>query len=328
MNTQEKKNQQSPCSHTRHENEKGYSFDTNVKAQNSLREIEYYDRYQERLCEETVMGEGMIRWAYQTLSGEIFSTFIFGNSILSRMLGLYFDSSLSKRQIKKTITDLAINTDEFELDVDEFKSFNRFFTRHLKEEARPFEKDEGIIVSPADGRVLVYPDASKESIISIKGMHDSVQNFIGEDIEGFDNCSVAVIRLCPSDYHRYHFPCNGEILKTGKLSGKYHSVNPIALDAVPNVFCRNKREFALCNTQKGEFIISEVGAFGVAGIIQTHTVDKFSKMDEKGYFKFGGSTVILIFPKGTVQFDEDLVKYSEKGTETLIHVGDNLAMWK
>ena len=291
------------------------------------KKIEYYDRYQAKLCEEAVMGEGMIRWAYQTLSGKLFSSCIFGNSILSRLLGLYFDSGLSKRQIKKTIADLNINTDEFELAVDAFKSFNHFFTRYLKEDARPFEKDEQIIVSPADGRVLVYPDASKESIISIKGMHDSVQNFIGQDIEGFDNCSVAVIRLCPSDYHRYHFPCTGEILKTGKLSGKYHSVNPVALDAVPNIFCRNKREFALCNSSKGKFIISEVGAFGVAGIIQTHTGDKFIKMDEKGYFKFGGSTVILVFPKGAVEFDKDLVKYSEEGTETLIHVGDNLAKW-
>ena len=288
--------------------------------------IRYYDRYRKKLCEEAVMGEGMIRWAYQTLSGKIFSTFIFGNSILSRLLGIYFDSGLSKGQIKKSIEELDIDTAEFELNVDEFKSFNHFFTRTLKKGARPFDTSKKIITSPADGRVLVYPNASRDSIISIKGMQDKVSRFIGKDIEGFDRCSVAVIRLCPADYHRYHFPCDGEVLDAGEISGEYHSVNPVALDSVPNIFCRNKREFTLCRTGDFKFIMSEVGAFGVAGIIQTYTGKKFRKMDEKGYFKFGGSTVVLIFPENSVKFDEDLLEYSAEGTETLIHVGDSLAI--
>ena len=287
--------------------------------------ITYYDRYLKKVCEETVMGEGMIRWAYQTLSGKIFSSFIFGNSILSRMLGAYFDSGLSKGQIKKSIAELDIDQSEFELNVDAFRSFNHFFTRTLKKGVRPFDKNEMIISSPADGRVLVYPKASQDSIISIKGMDDKVSRFIGKDIDGFDNCSVAVIRLCPADYHRYHFPCDGEVIDSGRISGKYHSVNPVALDAVPNIFCRNKREFTVCKSGDFKFIISEVGAFGVAGIIQTYRENKFRKMDEKGYFKFGGSTVVLIFPEGSVTFDDDLLQYSAEGTETLIHVGDSLA---
>ncbi len=289
------------------------------------KKIEYYDRYRGELCEETVMGEGAIRWAYRTMSGKIFSTFVFGNSMLSRLLGLYFDSSLSKKQIKNTITDLNIDASEFELPVAQFKSFNDFFTRHLKKESRPFKDDKTTISSPADGRLLVYPDASINSIISIKGMQDSVQNFIGKDIEGFDRCSVAVIRLCPSDYHRYHFPCDGTVLESGKIRGLYHSVNPVALDSVENVFCRNKREFTLCENHECKFIISEVGAFGVAGIVQTYDADRFKKMDEKGYFKFGGSTVVLIFPQKSITFSEDLIKHSKNGIETLIHVGDTIA---
>ncbi len=288
------------------------------------KKIEYYDRYKSKLCEETVMGEGAIRWAYQTMSGKILSTFMFGNSILSYLLGLYFDSSLSKRQIKKTIEDLKIDKNEFELPIEQFKSFNDFFTRNLKKESRPFKNDKKLIASPADGRVLVYPDASKDSIISIKGMQDSVQNFIGKEIKGFEKCSVAVVRLCPSDYHRFHFPCNGTTIQSGKIRGLYHSVNPLALDSVKNIFCRNKREFTLCATPECNFIISEVGAFGVAGILQTYVGNKFKKMDEKGYFKFGGSTVMLIFPKESIRFSKDLIEQSKKGTETLIHVGDTI----
>ena len=289
--------------------------------------IVYYDRYKRELCEEAVMGESAIRWAYLTMSGKILSKCIFGNSLLSRLLGLYFDSSLSRRQIKKTITDLNINSDEFLLPIDKFKSFNDFFTRKLKPEARPFDNSNEVIVSPADGRVLVYPNASSDSIISIKGMKDSVSNFLGCDCDEFKDCSVAVIRLCPSDYHRYHFPCTGTVIKSGKISGLYHSVNPVALDSEPNIFCRNKREYTLCDTEQGKFIISEVGAFGVAGIIQTYKGENFKKMENKGYFKFGGSTVVLIFPNNKVTFDEDLLKYSANGTETLIHVGDLLAKW-
>jgi len=290
--------------------------------------IVYYNRYTGELCEEAVMGEGAIRWAYRTMSGKIFSKFIFGNSILSRLLGFYFDSFLSKGQIEKSISDLDIDVDEFQLSVDQFKSFNDFFTRTLKREARPFDSDEKVIVSPADGRVLVYPDASSNSLIKIKGMHDTVLNFLGHDISGtFDHCSVAVIRLCPADYHRYHFPCSGRVLKSGKISGLYHSVNPLALDSEANIFCKNKREYTLCERDDIQFIMSEVGAFGVAGIIQSYSDENFKKMEEKGYFKFGGSTVILIFPAGAVKFSDDLLKHSANLQETLIHVGDTIALW-
>jgi phosphatidylserine decarboxylase len=289
--------------------------------------IVYYNRYNGELCEEAVMGKGAIRWAYLTISGRILSGFIFGNSILSRLLGLYFDSFLSRRQIKKTISDLNIDSNEFLLPVDDFRNFNDFFTRRLKPEARPFDDKKNVIVSPADGRVLVYPEATADSIISIKGMQDSVSNFVGCSIEGFDDCSVAVVRLCPSDYHRYHFPCGGRILDSGKIAGLYHSVNPVALDSEANIFCRNKREYTLCKNEKGKFIISEVGAFGVSGIVQTYKGIDFHKMDEKGYFKFGGSTVVLIFPRGSVKFSDDLIKHSAESRETLIHVGDTLALW-
>ena len=289
--------------------------------------IVYYNRYNGELCEEAVMGKGAIRWAYLTISGRILSGFIFGNSILSRLLGLYFDSFLSRKQIKKTISDLNIDSNEFLLPVDDFRNFNDFFTRRLKPEARPFDDKKNVIVSPADGRVLVYPEATADSIISIKGMQDSVSNFVGCSIEGFDDCSVAVVRLCPSDYHRYHFPCGGRILDSGKIAGLYHSVNPVALDSEANIFCRNKREYTLCKSEKGEFIISEVGAFGVSGIVQTYKGIDFHKMDEKGYFKFGGSTVVLIFPRGSVKFSDDLIKHSAESRETLIHVGDTLALW-
>jgi phosphatidylserine decarboxylase len=292
--------------------------------------IVYYDRQSGRLCEEIVMGEGAIRWAYQTLSGKMFSRFIFGNALLSRLLGWFFDSSLSRDQIMKTIINLQIDENEFLEVSGSFKSFNSFFTRKLKADARPFSVDKKIIVSPADGRVLVYPDATKNSLIDIKGMKDRVANFVGQTSleKEFDECSIIVVRLCPSDYHRYHFPCDGVVSESGACVGAYHSVNPFALDAEENIFCKNKREYTICTTDHGKFIMAEVGAFGVAGIIQTYKNDSFSKMDEKGYFKFGGSTVVLVFPKSMVQFSDDLIEQSAAGYETLLHVGETIGVFE
>lgn len=292
--------------------------------------IVYYDRQSGRLCEEIVMGKGLIRWAYQSLSGKIFSRFIFGNALLSRLLGWYFDSSLSRDQIMKTIINLQIDENDFLDASGTFKSFNSFFTRKLKPGARPFSADKKIIVSPADGRVLVYPDATKNSLIDIKGMKDIVANFVGQSPLGreFDKCSIIVVRLCPADYHRYHFPCDGKVIRHGACSGAYHSVNPFALDVEENIFCKNKREYTICNTSHGKFIIAEVGAFGVAGIVQTYENDTFSKMDEKGYFKFGGSTVVLVFPKNMVKFSNDLIEQSAAGYETLLHVGEEIGIFK
>lgn len=289
--------------------------------------IVYYDRKNRCLCEEIVMAKGLIRWAYQTLSGKIFSRFLFGNALLSRLLGWYFDSTLSRQQIRKTIVDLKIDEREFLAATSSYKSFNDFFTRKLKPEARPFPVDKNLLVSPAEGRVLVYPEGTRNSLIDIKGLKDQVANFIGHTIDGFDECSVAVVRLCPADYHRYHFPCDGTVCERGALAGAYHSVNPFALDVEDNIFCKNKREYTLCSTDYGKFIISEVGAFGVAGIVQTYANDAFKKMAEKGYFKFGGSTVVLIFPKGMVEFSDDLIEQSALGYETLLHVGEELGVF-
>ncbi len=288
--------------------------------------IVYYDRQSGRLCEEIVMGKGLIRWAYQTLSGKLFSRYIFGNALLSRLLGWYFDSSLSRDQIMKTIINLQIDENEFLATSGSFKSFNSFFTRKLKADARPFSTDKKVIVSPADGRVLVYPDATKNSLIDIKGLKDTINNFVGQTPLGreFDKCSVIVVRLCPADYHRYHFPCDGEVKASGSCSGAYHSVNPFALDVEENIFCKNKREYMICATEHGNFIMAEVGAFGVAGIVQTYENDTFNKMDEKGYFKFGGSTVVLVFPHGMVKFSDDLIEQSAAGYETLLHVGEDI----
>jgi len=288
--------------------------------------IEYYDRATGQLRQETVMGDAAIKWAYQTLSGKLFSPMLFGSSLLSRVLGWYFDSSWSRRKIAKAIDELEINIEEFATPPNEFKSFNDFFTRKLKQEARPFSDDPSDFLSPAEGRLLVYDDIVGDTCIQVKGIEDSIHTLFDRDLNDFNGGKVAVLRLCPADYHRYHFPCTGTVVEQAKVEGKYHSVNPVALNANGKIFCMNKRSYSLIDTERfGRLAFMEVGAFGVAGIHQTFSGTQIERMQEKGYFDFGGSTIVLAFQKDTIEFSADLVKNSQKGVETLVKVGETIA---
>jgi len=291
-----------------------------------LDSIEYYDRATGELCRETVMGDAAIKWAYQAFSGKIFSHFLFGSSILSRVLGWYFDSPLSRGKIAAAIADLDINTEEFAVSRDEYKTFNEFFTRKLKEGARPFSDDDCDFLSPADGRLLVYDDVVDNSKIRVKGVEDSLHNLFDRELDDFNGGKVAVVRLCPADYHRYHFPCDGTVVEQVNVKGKYHSVNPVALDSKDQIFCMNKRSYTIIDTERfGRVAYMEVGAFGVAGIHQTFSGTNVERMEEKGYFDFGGSTVVLVFQKDAISFSVDLLENSSKGIETLVKVGETIA---
>lgn len=292
----------------------------------SLKGIEYYDRATGELCRETVMGEGTIKWAYRTLSGRVFARLLFGTSLPSRILGWYFDSAISKGKINKTISDLNIDASEFAKSQDEFTSFNDFFTRELKAGVRPFSTDHNSVLSPADGRLLVYDAIDGNSGLKVKGVEDTINHLFGKDIDDFNDGKAAVIRLCPADYHRYHFPCEGMIVETVDVKGKYHSVNPIALGSKQRIFCLNKRSYTIIETKPfGRIAYMEVGAFGVAGIHQTYTGTDIKRMQEKGYFDFGGSTIILLFQRGSVEFSSDLLANSAEGVETLVRAGETIA---
>ena len=127
-------------------------------------------------------------------------------------------------------------------------------------------------------------------------------------------------------YHRFHFPCDcttvGEVRV---VSGKYHSVNPIALMRYPDVYADNERQIVKCRADFGDFYLVDVGAFGVGTIVQTYSGDRHAKGEEKGFFKFGGSTVIFVAKAGAVRFDDDIVRNSSDGLETRVLFCEKIA---
>lgn len=142
----------------------------------------------------------------------------------------------------------------------------------------------------------------------------------------FTNGNCLIFRLCPTDYHRFHFIDWGKCEPYNKIKGNYYSVNPISLQNIPKLFCKNKREWSIFHSNNfGNVIYVEIGATCVGSIIQTYNPEKnISKGSEKGYFKFGGSTVILFFEKNKITVDRDILEQTKKGYETKVLLGERI----
>ena len=285
----------------------------------------YIDRATGQECMESVMGDGALRFAYETALGRTLWGILFGSGFLSRLMGKYYDSPCSRKKISSLTAIPGCEASEAEKDVSEYTSFNDFFIRRLKPGARPADMSEDVLSSPADGRLLIYSDIQPDHPIKVKGAVRPLNDLCAMELpeKSYD---VAVLRLAPVDYHRYHFPC--DCVQTGiprRIAGKYHSVNPIAIKKRPDLFVENTREITELASEKfGTFYFIEVGAFGVGSIVQTSDGVMHRKLDEKGYFKFGGSTVILVMEHGKVAFSPDLLAASADGKEVRLKMGETI----
>ena len=290
--------------------------------------IHFINRATGELCTETVMGQSALNFAYNTLLGRCLWGMLFNTSFFSDLLGKYYDSPRSRKKIAALLQIPGLQIDEAEREWHTYDSFNDFFARKLKAGLRPAAQGDDVLCSPADGRLLVYPDIPKDADIPVKGAMRSLESLCDMPLPAL-KYSVAVVRLAPIDYHRYHYPCacqnNGAPLK---IKGKYHSVNPIAFQKAPDLFVENTRVVTPLNSPVfGNFYFLDVGAFGVGSIVNTAEDKKVhSKLDEKGYFKFGGSTVILIMDAQKIKFDNDLLENSAKGMEMLVRCGERIGI--
>lgn len=278
---------------------------------------------------ETVYGDDAMRVFYGTPTGLAFTSKVLTAKWLSNLYGAYNDSGASKHKIEEFVSMLGIDISECEKDISEYASFNDFFARKLKPEARPLAKTPGAIASPGDGRLLVFPKIDDTTLAYVKWAPLKLAELFNKNqslVERFRDGACAVLRLCPADYHRFHFPVAGKVGITKTVPGLLHSVSPYALEQKIPVYCMNKR--TLCEIESDEFgkvLMMEVGALFVGSIVQTYRAGMHvQKGDEKGYFKFGGSTSILFFEKGAMQFDPDLVENAAKGLETYVKMGEHI----
>jgi len=293
-----------------------------------MESIQYIDRQTGELITENPPGEGYLKFLYHNPFGKLALHLLVKRKLLSEWYGGTKDKSNSTKDIEAFVEELNIDMSEAVKSMDEFKSFNDFFYRKLKPEARPI--GEGLI-SPADAKLIAFESIDEVGEFYVKGrkftLHEYFQN---EDMaKKYVNSSLFIFRLAPNDYHRYHFPYPGKVSASKKINGHYFSVSPYALE--PNfakVFCENKREYLTLLTQdKGDIILSPVGATMVGSIHETFTPNSHVlKGDEMGYFAFGGSTIVMLVDQSKVKIDQDLLDNTKNKIETAVKMGERIGV--
>ena len=286
--------------------------------------IKYIERESGQLKNEKVAGEKWLVWLYDNPIGEATLWALAKRKLVSTIYGYMMDRPSSTKKIGPFIEDFDIDMSIAQK--QEFDSFNDFFTRKLKDDARPVDTSANVVVSPADGKIMAYADISNSDFI-IKGYRFDVFSFLNNPdlAQKYHDGAMFVIRLAPPDYHRFHFPVSGYLSANKKIEGFYYSVNPIALRKKAEIFLQNKREYTIIsNSVFGDVVMAEVGATMVGSIVQTFEGNFAQKGEEKGYFEFGGSTIVLLFEKGEIQIDEDLLHNTAKGYETTVLMGERI----
>ncbi len=290
----------------------------------SAQPIKYIERATGITKTEKVPGEFWLSWLYNNPAGKLSLNALVKRKALSIWYGKQMDLPKSAEKIQSFVNNYDIDLSIAEK--QEFDSFNDFFYRKLKPNARPINNDSSILISPADGKILAYENIDNQDFI-IKSHRFNLNDYLQNSklSKKFAGGSLLIIRLCPTDYHRYHFPLSGTVEKSTNIDGCYYSVSPIAIKNKIELFYMNKRSITeFYSPLFGDIIISEVGATLVGSIIQTYNTAKVKKGDEKGYFKFGGSTVVLIFEKGKLKIDTDLIDNTNKGLETEVKMGEQI----
>ena len=291
-------------------------------------DLQIYNRKTGLYETEKIAGSRALKYIYGSGLGRIGLELLIKRKIYSYLTGVVCDTGLSRRMIEKFILDYDINMDECCEQISHFSSFNSFFARKLKPQARVFSNNANELSSPGDGRLRAWTNIDINKLVQIKNMTYSLKELINnEDLAlEYNKGTCIILRLAPVDYHRFHFVDSGICSETKKIKGKYYSVNPLALNAITKILCQNKREYSIFNSDNfGEILYVEIGATSVGSIVQTYEPEsRVSKGQEKGFFKFGGSTIVLFLKKGSVTIDKEILVQTEKGYETKVYAGETI----
>ena len=235
-----------------------------------------------------------------------------------------FNSHIIKSKLSKVFINNFVkknNIDMSEYEEKEYQSFDDFFTRKIKPEKRVISKNLAAI---CDSLLSVY-EIDDDLILNIKNSKYTIKELIKEENEEYKNGLCLVFRLCVDDYHHYIYLDDGTLLKQKKIDGILHTVNPIAFEKY-KVFSENQREVSILKTKNYDEVIQiEVGALNI-GKINNYNKNKFKKGEEKGYFSFGGSTIILLFKNNEIVIDDDILNNSKNGIETKVKLGEEIGV--
>ncbi|MEM7383554.1 MAG: phosphatidylserine decarboxylase [Verrucomicrobiota bacterium] len=290
--------------------------------------IQFFNRYTGEVETEKVYGERSLRWTYETVAGKTALHLFVKRAVFSRWYGWRMDRPASRKRIEPFIEKFGLDADEFLDSVDSFPTFNAFFYRELKTDSRPIDPDPNRVVFPADGRHLAVERLDRMDRLFVKGQCLELETLLGSaELAGrFEGGSLILSRRCPVDYHRYHFSCDGRAGEPSLLNGPLYSVNPLALRQKIEILAENKRTRTVIETERlGTVVQMEIGATCVGSMVSRFSPGQpLAKGEEKGYFRFGGSSTITLFERGRVRLDTDLLDQSRLCRELYARMGDGM----
>ncbi len=288
--------------------------------------IEYWNRAAQRREIEQVYGDAFVRLLYVWGVGVWLTRHFLARPWLSKLMGLFKSSWLSRGGIPSFVRKFQIPMQEYE--TASYRSFNEFFIRKFKHGRREFVSNPNFLAAPCEGRYLAFESIRFDQTFPVKGSELRADALLGDPTKAlpFKDGPLVICRLCPVDYHRFHFPDSGEFVENWRIPGFLHSVNPLALQVKSDIFISNERHVTIMKTDHfGLLAYIEVGALCVGKIVQTHPLQgKFERGKEKGYFLFGGSTVILLGQKERWLPDADLLEKTQFKIETLVKLGNSI----
>lgn len=288
--------------------------------------IQYWNRKKSRLETEDVYGDLFVRLLYGNPLGFALADSFLVRKNISRLYGALQSSRRSGGKVAGFVKRFGIPMGDYE--EGPFHTFNDFFIRKFRKGLRPYPDDCAVMGAPAEARYLAFAHADEPLSVPVKGMRLDPLSLLGNTPgkERFRGGPCLLARLCPVDYHRFHFPDSGKVSHFHEETGKLHSVNPLALQRKPDLFLANERHVTLLETENfGTLAYVEVGALCVGKIVQNHPSADFKRGDEKGYFLFGGSTVVMYGEPGRWLPEADLLERSAQGIETLVELGAPIA---
>lgn len=284
-----------------------------------------YNRRTGNIEHENTYKQKGLKFLYHHPVGKVITSGLLSQRYMSALYGAHMKSPRSKSFIQPFIEQYKIDVSEIKRPLESFRSFNDFFIRELVDGARVIDQEPSHLISPADSRLMVFNMASGLEI-PVKGYWYSLLQLVKDKsiAKKYADGWCFVYRLAPPDYHRFCYIDNGKQEKVKRLRGVLNSVHPIALKSKKSLLSKNYRELTVLHTENfGDVIHIEVGALLVGKVIQRDREEhSFRKGEEKGWFEYGGSTVIQLFTKDAIKPDDDIMKYSAKRIETLVKVGE------
>ena len=292
--------------------------------------IYLYHRRRRTLVAEQVPGENFLKLTYGSPWGRRAADWIWSRVLFSRIYGWPLHQRLSRWQIKRFIRQQHIDMSEVVIPAEGFRSFNDFFIRQLKPDARPVAEDRRCLIAPADSRLKVMT-MNAQTRLDIKGQALTLAQLLNchPVPADFANGLCLQFRLAPRDYHRFGYIEDGIQGPVHVVKGRLYSVSPLALRHMPAIWGVNLRHWCFLQTRAlGTVLHIEVGATMVGSIVQHQpSGGPCRRGQEKGYFQMGGSTVLIILPSGRVNIDADILQHSNRDIETLVRYGESIGRY-